>query len=148
MSGKQTTDDPLDFGPNGPLGKAVVQLVADDGHPWVAEQCGGLPGEDFETVHLMLALDALHRALGRLGIAPEFGPAPVTVTLSERDFIRLRDRLAPTHDSRWACLFRRPRNKRIDQTRRSFMLRGIVVRAGDLGEVSFACPSKQPRAPR
>lgn len=129
---------------NGPLGLRVVTGHTEDGTPWYATQAGGLPGDEYAFLALSLACSALHDALAALGIGPEYGPAPVAITLSETDFLRLRDAIAPTDDSRGAMLFKRPRRKRMDRTLRSFMWHGIVVRAGDMTGVSFACPLRQP----
>lgn len=128
----------------GPLGKRHVTTTDEAGRRWVAFQCGGaesVSGEAFLT--LALALDALGEALRQLGIGPtSSGPRPVAVTLSDADFLRLRDALI-VDGAPLAHFKSNPRHKRIDPSLRSFMMRGITVAAGDVEALDLTCPSRR-----
>ena len=127
----------------GPLGRACIVEDRPNGRKWVAMQRGGLPGDGEGMLKLSLALSALRDAMHAFGLAGEHGPAPVVVEMSEECFLRLRECLLRDAASSWSVLFKNnPRNKRIDPDKRSFMLGGVVVRAGDLDGVSFRCPAK------
>ncbi len=130
--------------PSGPLGKRHVTTTDGQGRRWVAFQCGGaesVSGEAFLT--LALALDALGEALRQLGIGPtSSGPRPVAVTLSDADFLRLRDALI-VDGAPLAHFKSNPRHKRIDPSLCSFMMRGITVAAGDVEALDLTCPSRR-----
>jgi hypothetical protein len=130
---------------SGPLGRRCITQIDDNGGRWVAQQVGGHPRHGEAYLTLSLALGALHDALAMLGVGPEYGPAPVAVTMPEAEFLRLRDALVAQGEH--AHFKTHPSRVRIDESRRSFMLRGITVCAGnDAVGKSLSCPSRRKAA--
>ena len=133
----------------GPLGKRRISHQDAQGSLWVAQQMGGKGHRHSEgELTLSLALYALYDALEMFNVVSRTGPLPVVVMMPEPLFLRLRDALVEmpgfgrdlfkTHSSR----------VRIDATRRSFMLHGITVAAGEPEEgLDLTCPRRRRNKP-